>query len=223
MQFIYHQNSGENILKIDGEIYRYIFKIRRQNKEKNLSFRNLTDDYLYQYKVLEIGKKEALLELISYDNKVLTFEKKLHIGWCKIDSKSIEKVIASLNEMGVEQITFIECENSQKNEKINFEKLRRLLVNSSQQCGRSNIIKIETCDSLDKFLEIYPESYLFNFSQNRINDVKDKIKTIIIGCEGGFTSSEIKKFSDKNIVGIDSDLILRSETAVNVVASKILL
>jgi 16S rRNA (uracil1498-N3)-methyltransferase len=63
---------------------------------------------------------------------------------------------------------------------------------------------------------------MFNFSQNSIDNKKDDIGTIIIGCEGGFSSTEVEKFAEDKIVGIDSNLILRSESAASVVASKIL-
>lgn len=222
MQFTYHENSGDDILKVEGELHKYLFKVRRHNKEKNIYFRNLKDNILYKYEVLDIGKRDASLKLIEQEEKILEAKKKLHIGWCKIDFKSIEKVIASLNEMGVEKITFIECEYSQRNDKINFDKLNRILINSSQQCGRSSIIQIDTCESFEKFIETYPKSYMFNFSLNNINNNINDIETIILGCEGGFSSSEVESFDPKKIVGIDSSLILRSESAAVTLASKLI-
>jgi 16S rRNA (uracil1498-N3)-methyltransferase len=65
MIFFYHQNSGEEFLKVEDELYRHIFKSRRASKEKTLNFRNLTDDILYTYEILEIGKKSASLKLLS--------------------------------------------------------------------------------------------------------------------------------------------------------------
>ena len=43
---------------------------------------------------------------------------KLHIGWCVIDPKTVEKYIASLNEIGVDKITFIYADYSQKISKL---------------------------------------------------------------------------------------------------------
>jgi 16S rRNA (uracil1498-N3)-methyltransferase len=223
MQFTYHPNAKEDILIIDGELHKYLFKVRRHNTQKNLLFRNLKDGYLYQYEVIDIGKRDAKLQLVSKQFKEVLPKKKLHIGWCKVDFKSIEKVIASLNEMGVDTITFIDCEFSQRNDKINFDKLQRILINSSQQCGRSGIINIETCESFDKFIKLYPDAYMFHFSKNHIEMKKDNIKTIIIGCEGGFSQNELDRFQDDKIVGIDSDIILRSESAALSVTAKILL
>ena len=85
------------------------------------------------------------------------------------------------------------------------------------------MIKLEYSKSLDEFLKLYPESYMFNFSTQNIENHKSNISTIILGCEGGFSSKEISKFSVDKIVGVDSDIILRSETAIVSIASKIIL
>jgi len=213
MQFIYHELAGENLLQVDGELYKYIFKVRRMKSEQNIFFRNLQDKSIYEYKVNSLDRRKASLELISAQEKTVEQERKLHIGWCVIDPKSIEKYIASLNELGVEKITFIYSDYSQKQYKLNFEKLKKLLINSSQQCGRSSIIEFELMNSLEEFLTHYPNSFMFNFSPNNIHGKKDEIKTIIIGCEGGFSCDEVKAFNPEKIVGIENNLILKSETA----------
>ena len=222
MQFTYHKNAGDSVLNIEAELHKYLFKVRRHSIEKNLFFRNLNDKNLYQYKVEDINRRKTTLELVSFEENVIEPIKKLHIGWCLIDYKSIEKMIASLNELGVTKITFIDCEYSQKQYKVNFEKLEKLLINSSQQSGRSSIVEMDSCESLDKFLLKYPNSYMFNFSKNNISCKKNEIDTIILGCEGGFSINEVNKFNPNKIVGIDSKLILRSETAIVAIASKIL-
>lgn len=222
MQFTYHKNTGDSVLNIEAELHKYLFKVRRHNIEQNLFFRNLNDKNIYQYKVQNITRRNTTLELVSVEEKPIEPSKKLHIGWCLIDFKSIEKVIASLNELGVTKITFIQCEYSQKQYKVNFEKLNKLLINSSQQSGRSSIIEMDSCDSLDSFISNNPDSYMFNFSKNNISDCKNSIETIILGCEGGFSIDEINKFNEDKIVGIGSQLILRSETAAVTISSKIL-
>lgn len=223
MQFTYHINSGQNIIEIDDDLYKYLIKARRHNIGDCIDFRNLTDTTLYNYKIISIDRRKAICELVSSEEKILENDKKLHIGWCMVDPKTVEKSIASLNEIGVDKITFIYCEYSQKNFRQNFEKLEKILINSSSQCGRSSIIKLETCESLDKFLKENKESYILDFSEVSINSKKDEIKTFILGCEGGFSKKEREKFNSDNILGFDSKLILRSETAVISAASMILI
>lgn len=221
MQFTYHKDSGSDIIEIETELHKYLFKVRRHDINEDLYFRNLEDKNIYTYKVQNIDRRKTTLSLQNCEEKVIEPQKELHIGWCKIDPKSIEKVIASLNELGVTKITFINCEFSQRKYTINYEKLKKLLINSSQQSGRSSIIELDEIECLYKFIENNPESFMFNFSKNLIDNKKDEIKTIIIGCEGGFSSDEVSPFDTDKIVGIDSNLILRSETGVITIASKI--
>ena len=221
MQYTYHKGSGSSIIEIEAELHKYLFKVRRHDINDNLYFRNLEDKNIYSYKVQNIDRRKTILSLQGSEEKIIEPKKELHIGWCKIDPKSIEKVIASLNELGVTKITFINCEFSQGKYSVNYDKLEKLLINSSQQSGRSSIIELDECECLDTFIENNPDTYMFNFSKNLIDDKKDEIKTIIIGCEGGFSADEVTTFDEDKIVGIDSNLILRSETGVITIASKI--
>lgn len=222
MQYLYHKDSGYDQLILRGDEHHYIFKVRRHRQNEIIALRNLEDDILYLYKIVSIDKKEAFLELVEEKVLQITAKNALHIGWCLIDVKNIEKILPTLNEMGVDKITFILCKRSQQNIKVDFDRLNRIVLNSSQQCGRSSIMNFELSTSLEDFLSKNPQSYMLNFSQNYISSSSD-MDTIVIGCEGGFSDSEIKLFGVDKIVGFDTQLILRSESAVCAVASKILI
>jgi 16S rRNA (uracil1498-N3)-methyltransferase len=223
MQFTYDEFCGKDILEIRDDVYNYLIKARRHKIDDEIYFRNLKDNNIYLYKINSIDKKKANLNLISSEEKIVINEKKLHLGWCVVDPKTVEKFIASLNEMGVDKITFIYADYSQKNFKINIEKLEKILINSSSQCGRSDIIKLEISKSLEDFIKENNDVYFLDFSTVCIDNKKDEIKTLVIGCEGGFSKNEREKFNRENIVGFNSNLILRSETAIISASSKILL
>jgi len=222
MQFTFHIQAGVETLKIDGDLHKYLFKVRRHNKENNLFFRNMIDDKLYEYEVVHINRRDTVVKLVNVINKPIKPKKELHIGWCLIDIKNIEKMLPSLNELGVTKITFIRCQYSQNNIKINYDKLDKILINSSGQCGRSDKIIFDEIKDLKSFKDKYPDCFVFNFTKNSINSI-NTIKTIVVGCEGGFSQDEISMFNSSKVVGIDSDLILRSETAIVTIASKIIL
>lgn len=223
MQFTFHKDSGNQFLEIEDDIYKYLFKARRHKVDDKIYFRNLEDSLLYLYKVNTIDRKKAICELISSEEKIVENKNKLHLAWCILDPKTVEKSIASLNELGVEEITFIYCEYSQSNFKINLEKLEKILINSSSQCGRSSIIKLNVCNSLDKFLEQNPNTYFLDFSNVDIQEKKEEIKTLLIGCEGGFSKNERELFNKDKIVGFKSNIILKSETAIISASCKILI
>jgi 16S rRNA (uracil1498-N3)-methyltransferase len=223
MQFSFSNLAGTKSIEIDTDLYKYLIKARRHKVGEIIPFRNLKDNFIYFYEIIFIDRKKALLELKNYEEKIIENPKKLHLGWCVVDPKTVEKSIASLNEIGVDKISFIYCEYSQKNFKINFEKLEKILINSSSQCGRSSIIKLEECESLAKFLENNPDSYMLDFSNKSIDVEVESINSLIIGCEGGFSKKERELFNQEKIVGFESNLILRSETAVISAASKIII
>jgi len=222
MLYLYHKDASGNQLTLVGDEHRYIFKVRRHKVEDTLYLRNLEDGLLHRYVITHIDKRSAILDL--QESKILDIKAKssLHIGWCIIDPKSVEKVLPTLNEMGVDKITFFYCKRSQKSFKLDFKRLEKILLNSSQQSGRSELMKLETTDSLEDFLKEKPQAKMLNFSENNFISNSD-IDTIVIGCEGGFHNNEVSLFEAKNIVGLDTPLVLKSESAVCAVASKVLL
>lgn len=222
MQYLFHKEAGVSTLLLRGDEHRYIFKVRRHREGEVIALRNLEDSKIYHYKIGSLNKKEAHLVLETSEKLEIMASKKLHIGWCLIDPKSIEKVLPSLNEMGVDAITFIWCQRTQKSFKLDTNRLEKILLNSSQQCGRSSPLKLSIGGSLEEFLTKYPNSYMLNFSEYKLDNGVD-IETMVIGCEGGFTSEEVALFDSKNIVGLETPLILKSESAVCAVASKMLL
>ena len=222
MLYLYHKEAKQAQLTLTGDEHRYIFKVRRHKADDLLYLRNLEDGYLYEYKVITIDKRSVILDLQSTQELSVKAKQSLHIGWCVIDPKSIEKMLPSLNEMGVEKITFIYCKRSQKSFKPDFKRLEKILLNSSQQSGRSEMMKLEMADTLEDFLVKYPQSKMLNFSENNFIS-NTELDTIVIGCEGGFHEDEAALFDEKNIVGFDTPLVLKSESAACALASKVLL
>ena len=223
MQFIYDKNAKNELLKIEDENYNYIVKARRHKLDDILDFRNLEDDFLYSYKISQIDKKSLYLNLLKKEEKLIENSKKIHLAWCVVDPKTIYENIASLNELGVDKITFVYSDFSQKNFKINFEKLEKILINSSSQCGRSSIIKLDIYKNIDTFIADNPDTYFLDFSQTSIDSKVLDIKTLMIGTEGGFSKRERELFNKNFIVGFSSNLILKSQTAIISATSKIIL
>lgn len=222
MLYLHHKEAGEPQLILVGDEHRYIFKVRRHRANETLYLRNLEDGLLYRYLITYIDKRSVLLELQESQTLEVKAKQALHIGWCIIDPKNIEKVLPSLNEMGVEKITFIYCKRSQKSFKMDFKRFKKILLNSSQQSGRSEMMQLEMAEDLESFLKVNPKSKMLNFSENTVDLQKD-LETIVVGCEGGFHEDEVALFKAEDIIGFDTPLVLKSESAVCAVAGKILL
>jgi len=63
---------------------------------------------------------------------------------------------------------------------------------------------------------------MLNFSENNFVSNSD-FDTIVIGCEGGFHEEEVALFKSENIIGFDTLLVLKSESAACALASQVLL
>ena len=221
MQFAYHSEAGVALLRVDIREYEHLFKVRRMGVGSVMVWRNLEDNYAYEYRLTQMGKKEALWELQQSQEVSVLPLKSLQIGWCMIDPKIIEKTLPMLNELGVEKISFVYAAFSQKNHKLDYERMKRILINSSQQCGRTRLMILEEYASLKAYLEAYPQSVIIDFSETKLVST-EAVQSCLIGPEGGFSDKEREMVQSHKILGLTCNTILRSETAVVSVCAKIL-
>lgn len=221
--YILLEEIPQETLHIKGEVFKYLVKVRRHIEGDIIQFRSKKDmNILYSYKLEKIENRVMTLSQNSSQNEEIKAKKSLHVGWCLIDLKSIEKVLPSLCEIGVDEISFITCERSQKNFKLDFKRLNRIQESSMQQCGRSSYIKFDTYENISSFIKEYPQTKVFDFTEKTLDNYSD-IETILVGCEGGFSSQERELLAKQDSFRLDTPMVLRSESAVMAVASKILL
>ncbi|RUM63101.1 MAG: 16S rRNA (uracil(1498)-N(3))-methyltransferase [Sulfurospirillum sp.] len=219
MQFLYDQDAGAETVKIEGENHKYLFKVRRFHEGDILTLCNLEDDTFYDYRVTEVHKRDAFL-VLQDSRKVISEQKALHLIWCVIDPKTIEKTLPVLNQLGVTKISFVYCSRSQKNFKIDMQRMRKILINSAQQCGRIHLPKIEVLNSLDDMLGKYKDFAVLDFGGEK---EWGALESVLIGCEGGFSDVEREKLQNRYKIGLKTDLILKSETAAVAIAAKLLI
>ena len=223
MIYIFDENAGKQTLILKGETHKYLVKVRRHSEGDELCFRNKEDiETLHQYKISSIEPRNLSLELQSSTTQVSEANKELHVAWCVIDSKSVEKVLASLCEIGVSRISFISCDRSQKNFKIDLKRYERIVEASMQQSGRTSLMQFDTYKNITSFIKEFPNTKVFDFTEKTLEESAD-FKTVLIGCEGGFSKEEKELLTTQEVFRLNTPMILRSESAVMAVASKILL
>jgi 16S rRNA (uracil1498-N3)-methyltransferase len=217
-----NSNAGSLELSISGEEYKYLIKVRRHKVGETVCFRTkekLSEEYRYHLE--RTDGKNAYFSLQSHHHAPCVNERKLHIGWCLIDPKTVEKTLPMLTELGVEKITFIHCHRSQQNFRLDYERMMRLMESSIMQCGRTSLIELGESPALSTFLKAHPDAVILDFGGETLRS-DDNIETVVIGCEGGFDESERKQFADYRVRLFSSPMILRSETAAVAIASRLL-
>jgi len=221
--YILDDEAGKETLHVRGDLHKYLIKVRRHKEGDILNFRSRENiEVLHTYKIESVEPRDAELSLISSVPQEVKSKKSLHVGWCVIDSNSVEKVLPLLCEIGVERISFISCERSQKNFKLDFKRFDRIQEASMQQNGRSTYIEFEIYKNVRDFITKFPDTKVFDFCENILKDSSD-FNTVLIGCEGGFSNAEKEMLSSLEVFRLNTPMVLRSESAVVAVASKILL
>lgn len=227
MIFNYNKKAGKKEILVEGDPFIHIFKSRRSEEGEVLEFRNMQDNFTYFYEVKELKKKKAILILKNKKDASRKLVKKLHLAWCIIDPKTIKEALPYLNQLGVSEISFIHCQRSQKNFNLKIEKIEKILISSSEQCGRNNLMKINIFNSYKDFEEKVDNIFLLDFGGTDINNLEkkylDEIETVLIGPEGGISNEERNKFFNEQILSFDTGLVLKSENAAIAIASKLIL
>ena len=223
MIYVTHEDASRQEISIKGELHKYLVKVRRHKEGDILTFRSVKNlETAYIYEIISIDPRVLHIRLVeSYEKKVES-DKPLHVGWCVIDTNSVEKVLPMLNELGVKKISFIYCDRSQKNFKPDFNRFLRITQSSSSQSGRTYVMEFEVLKNIEEFVRKYPDTVVFDFCDTALSG-DEKFESILIGSEGGFSESEKKLLSAQKVYRLDTPMVLRSETAVVAVASKMLL
>lgn len=211
MKFLYDLRAGELNLEIKGENYKHL-KALRYRLGDILELRNLKDLKSYKYEISNLNKTANLTLISSYEVQNLPLN--LKFAWAVVDANEIEKALPILNELGVGEIIFVYSDFSQKNIRLNLDRFHRILIASSQQCGRHGVIKFSVLNSSDELKQIYKNIALIDFGgddlRTNLSNLNNQI--LFIGPEGGFSDRERNLFENK--FAFKTNHILRSTSAI---------
>ena len=218
-RFYLENFSGEKIVELKkGPIFHQIKNVLRMKIGNSLSL--FCDNKEAIYKIEKITSNDILLawqEDIIIKNKT---DREIILFQSLIKKDKMEWVIQKAVELGVTKIVPIISERSEK-KNINLDRLNKISLEASEQCGRQDLIKIS---EPKKFKNILKKSRGLSFLGDASGDDfvksflnKKNIKSninIFIGPEGGWSSEELKLAKDNKIEIVKlNNYILRSETA----------
>ena len=223
-------NQNDERVTIEGEVFKHIFKVCRRTAGDNFELLNANTAFLVQ--VLDVGKKQALVEIKSSRPIKALKKPHIHLVLSFSQPKVIDKVLEKSVELGVKSLQLISTQNSflkdQKTFEIKKKRLEKIVTQALQQCGRGESFDLRASNSLEGFLEefrakIQTQGYMFYEGNTdtflRLLEPPKDLKTvediyILIGSEGGFTQEE-SRLAQKSGFKVLSlgDQILRVETA----------
>ncbi len=228
-RYFFESSIGLNSdLKIDGELFKHIFKVCRRKEGDH--FELLSDGEAYLVEVSKVLKNEALVRVL--EKRKLNELKKPHIHLVLANPKPavFERVLEKSVELGVKSIRLIISENSffKSIDKLKLKEKRALKITKQamQQSGRGESLTLEEPKTLKDFLEdfksmkdtegvFFYEAESADFSVSSINLDKSALSChLLIGGEGGFTEAEAALVRSSGFKSISlGEQILRVETA----------
>ena len=204
--------------KLDKSQSHYVNKVMRVKSNETFSLFNSSGEW--EVKVKEITK--GIVEfIVTKQIRQKENSKEIWLAFSPIRSNYFNFMIQKATELGVTKFLPIIFDRTIVR-KINNERLKKIIIEASEQSNRINIPSIEKAQNLKNFLSKYKNKIDLIFTdlntENKKLDIK-KVKNIpiciIIGPEGDFSEKERKKiltFEGIKPIKINEN-ILRSETA----------
>ena len=150
-------------------------------------------------------------------------EKNVWLAFSPIKQNPLNFMIQKTTELGIQKFIPVVCERSVVND-INIERIKKIIIESSEQSNRISVPEITKKESLKNFLKLFPKNGCIIFcdincnKSNFKNILSKKIKgpvCILVGPEGDFSENERQLIIELNQtcpLSLASN-ILRAETA----------
>ena len=203
--------------KLDKAQSHYLNKVMRVKKNEVFSLFNSNGEW--EAKVLSMSKNIIEFKITKHlrQNKNIN---ELWLAFSPIKSNYQNFMIQKATELGVTKFIPIIFDRTVVR-KVNKDRLKKIVIEASEQSNRINIPIIEESQNLNNFLKTNSINLIFtdlNSKNNKIDKSKltDRPICIIVGPEGDFSEAErdqILAFKDVQPIKINEN-ILRSETAV---------
>ena len=203
--------------KLDKSQSHYLTKVMRVKENEVFSLFNKEGEW--EAKILGISKSivefKTTKQLRKKENT-----KELWLAFSPIKSNYQNFMIQKATELGITKFLPIIFDRTVVR-KINIERLKKIVIEASEQSNRLNIPVVEKAQNLKNFLKSNSMDLIFtdlNSDKKKIDKSKltNKPICIIIGPEGDFSETEREEIlSFKSVQSIKiNENILRSETAV---------
>jgi 16S rRNA (uracil1498-N3)-methyltransferase len=175
--------------------------------------------------IIDDNPKKCLLEIKIRNLKSEIRNYRLHIIVAPTKNfDRIEWFIEKAVEVGIDEISFVECENSER-AKINMERCGKIAISAMKQSKQWWLPRLNGLVKLNellkngthagaKFIAWCETEQTAQLSNKQINHATSLPITILIGPEGDFTAKEIELATQAGYAPISlGSSILRTETA----------
>ena len=219
LRLFYQKKLSDNLIgNLDKKQSHYVSKVMRLRENDEFNVFNESGEWIAQIK--KINKTgiefQIVKQLRSKESRV-----DIWLAFSPIKSNYFNFMIQKSTELGVTKFIPVIFERSIVR-KINNDRLKKIIIEATEQSNRIYTPEIESPVKLQNFLSTYEDKIKLiftdlNSNKKKISLIKSEKKPLclLIGPEGDFSESErlkILNFKDVETIKLN-DNILRSETA----------
>ena len=201
--------------KLDKTQSHYIHKVMRIKEGQNFSLFNQSGEFEAKVENIIKGIVEFTVEkkLRSADNP-----REIWLAFTPIKLNYLNLMIQKATELGVTRFIPLLSDRTVVR-KINEKRVKKIIVEASEQSNRLNLPILDKLKKLEEFLKENTDTKIFfgdlNSDNKKIDIQSDEPICVLIGPEGDFSIKEREIISNmKNVIPLNINKnILRSETA----------
>ncbi len=222
MQLFFNPNINESTEEIlfSKEESRHIIKVLRK-KQGDILYITNGKGYLFSAEIIIESDKKCLSKIVNTKYRKKEWSYTLHVAIAP--TKNIDRLewfIEKATEIGIDEITPIVCENSER-KVIKHDRLQKIMISAVKQSLKFNAPKLNQLVKFNDFIKTQKEGDLLiahcNEGEKKILKsfiFSEKKITILIGPEGDFSLKETQKAIQAKFIPITlGDSRLRTETA----------
>ncbi|WP_299836948.1 16S rRNA (uracil(1498)-N(3))-methyltransferase [uncultured Tenacibaculum sp.] len=222
MQLFYNPDITEETQEIifNKEESRHIVKVLRKTTDDHLTITN-GNGFLFTASIVIPSDKKCLAKIIKVEHRPKTWKYNLHVAIAP--TKNIDRLewfIEKATEVGIDEITPILCQNSER-KVVKDERLNKIMLSAMKQSLKLNAVKMNPLVKFSDFINTDHNADLF--VAHCIPSEKKSLKNIehfssniivLIGPEGDFSKEEVDLAIAKGYTAITlGESRLRTETA----------
>lgn len=218
MQLFYQPEIGKGALHLDPEESRHCVKVLRKKEGDKITVVD-GDGSFYEVAITAANPKKCAFAILSiHQEEKLPFS--IHIGIAPTKNMDrIEWFLEKAVELGVDEVTFLECDHSER-VKINEERLWKKAISAMKQSMKAKLPRLNSVVTFEKFAQKGAvQKFIAYVDRDNPDHLKDMAnpKTnclVAIGPEGDFSQREIEiaKTNNWHAVSLGRSR-LRTETA----------
>ena len=216
----------DNKITLDSDETRHLRDVLRLKENDTIQvFDGENQEFLCRIEKIE--KRGTILEITKEINPSAPRSNlDLTLAVAVLKGDKFDLTIQKSVELGITKFVPLitkRCDIKLKNADKKLERWKKIIIESSKQCGRADLMKISEPLEFVKFVQTADGNKML-FAENggaSFNKIKETEKiTAVVGSEGGWEESEIElaRKNDFQIITFGGT-ILRAETAVITVAS----